>query len=286
MNTTCIIILNYNHGPKTATCIASVLDQTLQDFRLLIVDNESTDDSLEVITTFLEKKNLSHRIIGAREENPAPASPGEVLLVKSGRNGGYSYGNNCGIRLAQSMGIFSRLLILNNDLVLKEDFLREMAGRYEELREQHQTEKIALGATEMGEDGEIRHNGFHYIHLPSGITFASPVFPSFRYIVGSCIFAGIGAPLMDESFFLYFDDTQYSKILQKEGFILESSPRSAFIHEVGGSGIPDLQWMIFKSLRRFYFLNYPLLLPVVVPIRLMLIAYLGIKRRMKRYISY
>jgi GT2 family glycosyltransferase len=280
MKTTCICILNYNNGRKTARCISGIIDQTLPSYRIIIIDNNSTDDSLEVIQEFLGKNQLKFRFAEPMKEcRDMFSDSGEILIVKSTRNGGYSYGNNIGIGLAKSMNKFSYLLIINNDVVLKENFLEEMVKRYEYLCNRYETTKIALGATELGEDGKIHHDGFHYLHLLSGITFASPFFPSFKYIVGSCIFTNIDAPWMDESFFLYFDDTQYSKILRRNGYILENSPHSLFVHDVGGTVIKDLQCQIFRSLRRFYLVNYPFLLPVVIPLRLLLVIYLRIKTK-------
>jgi len=282
MNTTCICILNYNNGLKTTRCISAVLNQTLQNYRVIIIDNRSTDDSISVIQEFLEKNKLKYRL--AEHDNKSWDSlscPDEILLVRSDRNGGYSTGNNIGIRLAKSVNIFSNILIINNDVELGENFLEEMVKRFEDLRKHYRTGRIALGAIELGVDGKIRHTGFHYLHLLSGIVFSSPVFPSLRYIVGSCIFTGIDAPLLDESFFLYFDDTQYSKILLRNGYILENSPGSFFIHEKERRFNLGLQWQIFKSLVHFYRLRYPFLLPVVVPIRLLLLLYLRLKSMMQ-----
>jgi GT2 family glycosyltransferase len=283
MKTTCICILNYNNGLKTVECISSILDQTLLSYRIIIIDNNSTDDSLKVIQEFLWKNQLQFRFTEPMNEiSDHFSESGEILIVKSARNGGYSYGNNIGIRLAKSLNMFSYLLIINNDVVLKENFLEEMLKRYEYLCIRYDTKKIALGATELGQDGKIHHNGFHYLHLLSGITFTSPFFPSFKYIVGSCIFTSIDAPLMDESYFLYFDDTQYSKILLRNGYILNSSPSSRFIHVVGGTVDKDRHCQIFRSLCRLYLVNCPFLLPVIVPVRLMLILYLRVKTLIRK----
>jgi GT2 family glycosyltransferase len=279
MNTTCICVLNYNNGLKTVRCISSILKQTIDSYNIIIIDNHSTDNSFLVIKLFLEENKRPYRVLSSPDEKPGRSPvPGEIILIRSGRNGGYSYGNNLGIRLAKSFSLFSHLLILNNDTVMKENFLEEMAGCFEDLRMKYKTEKLAFGATELGWDGKIHHHGFHYLHLLSGIMFLSPVFPSFRYIAGSCIFTDIGAPLMDESFFLYFDDAHYSKLLARNGYRLESSVRSVFIHEVGGTEIRNKQGMIFRGLLRFYWLNWPLLLPVVVPVRILLLVYLWIRR--------
>ncbi|MEI6899602.1 MAG: glycosyltransferase family 2 protein [Bacteroidota bacterium] len=283
MKKSCICILNYNNGPKTVRCISSVLDQTLSNHRIVIVDNNSTDDSLRIIQDFLLESKLPFRFCDPTQEfrDVLPDS-GEIFIIRSATNGGYSSGNNLGIKLAKSMNIFNYLLIINNDVVLEPNFLEEMIKRYEYLHEIKGLNRIALGAIELGRSGKMIHHGFHFLHLPSGITFASSCFPSLKYIVGSAIFVDIDAPLMDESFFLYFDDIQYSKELSSRGYLLEKSPHSRLTHEVGGTFKEDVQWLIFKSMFRFYRLNYPFLLPLVVPIRILLILYLRVKSMIKR----
>ena len=44
-----IIIPNYNRGYCLGRTIKSVIDQTFGDWELIVVDNKSTDNSLEVI---------------------------------------------------------------------------------------------------------------------------------------------------------------------------------------------------------------------------------------------
>ena len=257
MKTICICILNYNNGTKTVRCISSVLNQSIPDYRIIIIDNNSTDDSLKVIQEYLVKEQLKFK----DKESMNEVMDGffdsfRILIVKSEKNGGYSYGNNIGMRIAKSLNIFSYLLVINNDVVLRKKYLEEMVNRYESLCKSNGISKLALGATELGDDGKVHHSGFHYLHLLSGITFASPVFCSLKYIVGSSVFIPIDAPLMDESFFLYFDDVQYSKILKKNGYILENSPGSFYVHDVGATINKSFQCHVFKSLLRFYLLNY------------------------------
>lgn len=50
-----IILPNYNAAQFIAETIESVLSQTYTEWELLIVDDKSTDDSLEIIKTYLEK---------------------------------------------------------------------------------------------------------------------------------------------------------------------------------------------------------------------------------------
>ena len=48
-----VTVLNYNYGHYLANCLDSILGQTLRDFELLLVNDKSTDDSLQVIRPYL-----------------------------------------------------------------------------------------------------------------------------------------------------------------------------------------------------------------------------------------
>ena len=73
-----IIILNYNNFKETMKCVDCLLDLELKH-HIIIVDNKSTNDSFSVLE---EKYN--------KYEN--------IDIIESDKNGGYSYGNNYGIR--------------------------------------------------------------------------------------------------------------------------------------------------------------------------------------------
>ena len=87
-----IIILNWNGRQDTLECLDSVYRISYPSFEVLVVDNGSTDGSVETI-----RQRYS-----------------EVVLLENGRNLGFSEGNNVGIREAiQRDAEF--VLLLNND---------------------------------------------------------------------------------------------------------------------------------------------------------------------------
>jgi glycosyltransferase involved in cell wall biosynthesis len=57
-----IIIPNYNHGKFLHQRINSILCQTYQNFELIILDDASTDNSLEIIENFKDHPGISHII--------------------------------------------------------------------------------------------------------------------------------------------------------------------------------------------------------------------------------
>ncbi len=62
-----VIIPNYNHAPYLKARIDSVLNQSYQDFEVIILDDKSTDDSVDVIESYRGNKRVSHIVLN--EEN-------------------------------------------------------------------------------------------------------------------------------------------------------------------------------------------------------------------------
>lgn len=62
-----VIIPNYNHARYLDERIQSVLNQTYQNFELIILDDKSTDNSIEIINKYRDNPHVSHIVIN--EEN-------------------------------------------------------------------------------------------------------------------------------------------------------------------------------------------------------------------------
>jgi hypothetical protein len=95
-----IIILNFNGRHYLERCLTSVLAQTYPNFEVLLVDNGSTDGSIELV----------------REQFPA------VRLIEAGENLGFAKGNNVGI-LATDTPLVATL---NNDTWVEPDWLTQL----------------------------------------------------------------------------------------------------------------------------------------------------------------
>ena len=61
--TVSVIIPNYNHAPYLKERIDSVLNQTYQDFEVIILDDCSPDNSVEVIEQYRSNPHVSHILI-------------------------------------------------------------------------------------------------------------------------------------------------------------------------------------------------------------------------------
>ena len=100
-----VIILNYNAGNLLSECIESVLKTDYEKFEIIIVDNDSKDDSVDRC-----KEKFR-----------------DVQIIENKKNLGYCEGNNVGIRNAK--GEF--IAILNPDTVVDSNWLKELIKGYE-----------------------------------------------------------------------------------------------------------------------------------------------------------
>jgi len=98
-----VVVLNWNGKPFLENCLGSLLDQDYSSYEVLLVDNGSTDGSLEMVR---EKFGGDSRI----------------RIVELNKNYGFSKGNNIGVAHAQG----NYVIILNNDTKVRETFVREL----------------------------------------------------------------------------------------------------------------------------------------------------------------
>lgn len=58
-----VIVPNYNHAPYLHERIDSILNQTFQDFELILLDDCSTDNSREIILSYKGNQHVTHIIL-------------------------------------------------------------------------------------------------------------------------------------------------------------------------------------------------------------------------------
>lgn len=147
MNKIYIIILNYNCWQDTIECAESILKSQYQDYQILIVDNESTDNSLNKIESWAKgsndeiilntnklselsqppvKKPIDYCLIESYDELLSNHFQNKVLLIKSGYNGGFAYGNNIAIKYIMKQELDAYVWLLNPDMVIQNDTLSNL----------------------------------------------------------------------------------------------------------------------------------------------------------------
>jgi len=100
-----IILVNWNKPSLTLDCIKSIDESLYKEYKVVVVDNNSSDNSLKI----LGKSDI------------------DFHLIKATENLGYTGGNNLGIKYAMAMHC-KYVLLLNNDTLIEPDTLSNLVA--------------------------------------------------------------------------------------------------------------------------------------------------------------
>lgn len=265
MNRTYIILLNYNGWKDTIECLESVLENDYKNFQVIVVDNDSPNNSMEHIINWaegkqeviydddsqlkhlsqpFEKKPLEYVYYtkdealsgGDNEKESKYKNP--IIFIQSGGNGGFAAGNNIGIKYALTKDDFEYIWLLNNDTVIEKDSLSNLVSHSKQndigicgsaLMYFHDPKEVqAYGGTVNKFFGTSKH-----------ILDKNEIERKLDYVVGASflidkkVIDKIG--LMSEEYFLYNEDSDYSFDARKNGFKLGIALESIVYHKEGGS---------------------------------------------------
>lgn len=224
-----IIILNWNGWQDTLECLESVKKINYQNYRMIVIDNGSTNESVEKISGYIKEfKNF------------------ELLVQKE--NLGFTGGNNLGIKYALENGA-DYVLLLNNDTTVDENFLSELAVAAEKFKTAgllgpkiyfyNNPKKIWFAG---GNISPYAIKGTH-IGLNETDNGQHDLVKKADYLTGCCLLIKketidkIG--FLDEDYFLYYEDTDYSWRARKAGLDCVFVPQSKIWHKcsaVAGEG--------------------------------------------------
>ena len=265
-----ICIINYNSYSDTIECIESLLSQDYRDFSIIIVDNASTNESVDVLSRYMSEQAIDFEFRHQDDDRIANIDTNKVWLIAAKENKGFSAGNNIAMRFVKdNLPQITHLLILNNDTVVEPHFLSTMQREYSR-HCSYAKQRIAMGTTEVNYyTRNIIHRGANYLNLLSGLSLPYPVVPYFRYISGACLMVDVEAPLMCDDFFLYYDDVEYCFILRQCGYRLCMASDARYFHKVSATTSQSTasEEYLFTSMWRFFRRHYRLYVPLVFAIR-------------------
>lgn len=219
-----VILVNYNGKAYNDKCIRSILQSTLKDkLQIVVVDNDSTDDSLNDLKAAWERNQQIH-------------------IIELDQNYGFSKANNEGIKWSMANGIY-RFLLLNNDTEIEPDTIEKM------LEIQQSTGGIVVPKVLYADRPDIIWcAGGEFstiIRKPKqrGLnqTDAGQLDENCQceFANGCCLLLTkeivdqIG--YLDESFFLYYEDTEYSFRALKNNIPVWYCANAVVYHKVNGS---------------------------------------------------
>ena len=215
-----IVISNYNGWQDTVQCLESLQKQTYRNFEIILLDDASTNDSVQQL-----QKHLTENTVFLPQE----------------ANSGFAAVNNVGMRRALADGCVW-VLLLNNDTVVAPDFLETLlretpAGAVScpKMLFLDPPDEIWFAGGELDRaTGKVKHLGGHEKDGPafaekkqvSFITFCCVLLP--RQVVEEVGF-------LDETLFMYCEDVDYCIRLADAGVPLWLLPDARIWHKAGGS---------------------------------------------------
>jgi GT2 family glycosyltransferase len=216
-----VIVLNLNGCGVTADCLASLRGSRFREFFVVVVDNGSVDDSVEVF----------------RRDFP------EVEVIATGENLGFTGGNNVGMRRALERGC-DALLLLNNDTILHEDCLGAMMAALNSAPEvgavtpkilfhSHPDKIWSAGGDFSLWRGIAKHRGLR--DAADDARFAQACDCSFVTGCALCVKREVvdRIGLLDDSLFIYNEDTDYSIRIARAGYRMRYVPEAVLWHREG-----------------------------------------------------
>jgi N-acetylglucosaminyl-diphospho-decaprenol L-rhamnosyltransferase len=264
-----VVIVNYRTPKLTINCLHSLSNEvkTLSKVKVAVVDNASGDDSLEQINTVIQTEGWQEW----------------VSLIPSQHNGGYAFGNNLAIRpTLTSPNPPEYFYLLNPDTEVRPGALKTLL----DFMEQHPQVGIAGSSLEV-EAGKLWPIAFRFptilSELDAGLRLglaskflsnwvvSRPMtdqvcqvdwLPGASMMIRRQVFESVG--LMDEGYFLYYEETDYCLQARKAGWSCWYVPQSRVMHIAGQStGVTEntsknkrLPKYLFESRQRYFVKNY------------------------------
>jgi GT2 family glycosyltransferase len=214
-----VVTVTYNSATVLPDFMESMLKQSYREFRLYVVDNASSDNTLELLANYSDPR---------------------ILIIVNQTNVGVAEGNNIGIRAAIGDGCASVLLI-NNDTVFGPDVIHKLEEGLGKYKCDMITSKIlyydrpdtiwSAGGSFSVLRGRSKHFGFNKkddgkFDQPREVAYS----PTCCMLITRKVFDRIG--IMDFRYFIYFDDADFCLRAHRAGIKLIYFPETKLLHKV------------------------------------------------------
>lgn len=257
MNSTIgIVTVLYNSETVLEDYFSSLNIQTYHDFILYVVDNKSPDNSLA----------LSHKL--------AETSFFRTVFIENEDNFGVAKGNNLGIQKAISDGC-EMVLISNNDVIIENDAIDLLINGIKLHNASMVVPKIYYSGTDLiwaagGYFNKLTGLNAHYgdrvkdsgqFQKAKLVTYSATCF----MLIRKEVFERMG--LMDENYFVYYDDTDFMYRALKKQETLWYIPESVVHHKESTSTgfMSDFSVRyLYRNLVYFTLKNYSLIYALYV----------------------
>ena len=227
-----IIIPNINGKGWLKDSIESVYAQTEQDFELIVVDNGSTDESLEQARSYCSRPNFQ--------------------LIENGSNTGFSHAVNQGIARAKSEFV----VLFNNDAFAEPDWLAELIKTADADPKIFAVSSLMLRYYEP----ELADDAGDYVTILGFACKRGDGLKASRYTKPCRVFSACGGAALyrksildeigvfDELFFAYYEDVDLSWRANNFGYRNVYCPTARCRH-ICGATTGAVRYNPFKSIQ-------------------------------------
>jgi GT2 family glycosyltransferase len=226
-----VVLLSYNRKNRLKKCLDSLFKVDYPNYSVVVVDNNSTDGSLEM----------------------AMAGYSRSVFIRNEENLGYAAGNNTGIKYALERGA-DYILLLNNDTEVRVNFLKKLI----ELAESDPKIGIVSPLIFDGYSGKVWFSGgkidwlkmktSHKSEIKTWDDFDTDFISGCSMMVKKEVFGKIG--LLDEDFYLYWEDADFSFRAKKAGFKIGVAMSSWIDHfeRKDNETVNKVYWLVLSGL--------------------------------------
>jgi len=214
-----IITVTWNNAKDIVNCINSIKKQTYTDFEILLIDNNSNDNSVDIV----------------RKHYP------DIQIIENKQNLGFAEGNNIGIQKASG----EILAFVNPDVILDPDWLNNLVtklqssnkiggvvGKIFYLGEKYPKDAIFCTWSKIDPFTAIPYN-FTNNESASKVDYLSGA----TMVVKKEVIDTVG--LLDANYFLYFEETDWCARMIRAGYDLIYVPNALSWHAVSTSTYSD-----------------------------------------------
>lgn len=243
-----IVVLNWNGADLLEKCLVSLSAQTHRDFQIVVVDNNSEDNSRQVLQKLKTK-------LGKK-----------LHVIFNSKNSGFAGGVNIGITYALD-NKFDGVALFNNDAVADKNWLKNLALSLTK----NKNIGIVTGLLLHADGKTIDSSGDWYskwgLPFPRSRGQKTKDAPKSGFVFGASggaslykaeLFKDIG--LFDEAFFAYYEDVDISFRAQLAGWKVFYTNNAIAFHERGASSDKIHGFAVYQT-----FKNLPLLYVKNVP---------------------
>ncbi len=247
---TYIVLVNYNGWKDTIECLESLLRLNYSEYKIIVVDNNSTNDSINQLIHWVKgdiivEYDLTKLMHLSYPPHPKPLSyqylefsdtfkkmdysncdNPDIIFIHARKNNGFAAGNNIALKYIIENEEAKFIWLLNNDTVVDSLALTNLVNYYNSRENSSKIGIIGAKLMMYSSPDKIQAIGGKYnkwfgtsshiggFEIDEGQYDNEDIVRKIDYIIGASMFISIeyikAVGFMDESYFLYYEDIDWT----------------------------------------------------------------------------